>query len=294
MKEIVFKGCATAIVTPFNNEENSINFEEFRKLVEFQIENGVNGIVVCGTTGEASTLSEEEKQELIRYCVKIVNKRVPVIAGIGSNNTKVVIENERFAEKVGVDSLLAVTPYYNKTTQKGLLEHFKIIAENSNLPIILYNVPSRTGVDIEPNTYLELSKIKNIVATKEASGDISKVLKIRSLCKDNLNVYSGNDDQIIPFLSLGGIGVISVLSNIMPKYTSEMIEKYFNNELKEASNMQIKVSSLIECLFKEVNPIPVKETLNILGFKVGEPRLPLVECTSELRKRLELEIRRIS
>lgn len=201
MKDIVFKGCATAIVTPFN-ENNEINFDEFRKLINFQIDNEVNAIVVCGTTGEASTLSREEKQELIKYCVKVVNKRVPVIAGVGSNNTKVVIENEKMAQSNGADALLAVTPYYNKTTQKGLIEHFKSIAENTTLPIILYNVPSRTGVDISPNTYLELSKVKNIVATKEASGDISKVLKIRHLCQDNLDIYSGNDDQVIPFLSI--------------------------------------------------------------------------------------------
>lgn len=201
MKDILFKGCGTAIVTPFN-EENKIDFDEFEKLINFQIDNGVSSIVVCGTTGEAATLSGEEKQELIRYCVKIVNKRVPVIAGIGSNNTKTVIENEIFAQKVGVNGLLAVTPYYNKTTQKGLVEHFKVIAENTDLPIILYNVPSRTGVDISPNTYWELSKIKNIVATKEASGDISKVLQIRHLCQEDLNIYSGNDDQIIPFLSI--------------------------------------------------------------------------------------------
>lgn len=292
MKDIIFKGCATAIVTPFN-DNNEIDFEEFKRLIDFQIDNGVNAIVVCGTTGEAATLSTEEKQALIEYCVKIVNKRIPVIAGIGSNNTKAVLENEKFAEKVGVNGLLAVTPYYNKTTQKGLVEHFKMIAENTNLPIILYNVPSRTGVDILPSTYLELSKIDNIVATKEASGDISKVLKIRYLCKDNLNVYSGNDDQIIPFLSLGGIGVISVLSNIMPKYTSKMIEKYFNKEIEEATNMQIEVSKLIELLFKEVNPIPIKEALNILGFKCGKPRLPLIECSEGLKKEIFKEIKNI-
>lgn len=289
MKDIIFKGCATAIVTPFD-EENKINFDEFRKLVNFQIDNGVNTIVVCGTTGEAATLSNEEKNALIEYCVKVVNKRVPVIAGVGGNNTEVVIKNAKFAEKVGVDGLLAVTPYYNKTTQKGIIEHFKIIAENTNLPIILYNVPSRTGMDILPNTYLALSKIENIVATKEASGDISKILKIRNLCKDDLNIYSGNDDQIIPVLSLGGIGVISVLSNIMPKYTSEMIKKYFNKEIEEASNMQIEVSNLIDSLFKEINPIPVKEALNIMGFKCGNPRLPLMKCSPKLREEIESEI----
>lgn len=293
MKDIIFKGCATAIVTPFN-EKNEINFDEFKKLINFQIDNKVNAIVVCGTTGEAVTLSKEEKEELIKYCVKVVNKRVPVIAGVGNNNTKTVIENETYAEKVGIDGLLAVTPYYNKTTQKGLVEHFKMVAENTSLPIILYNVPTRTGLDILPDTYLELSKIKNIVATKEASGDISKVLKIRHLCKENLNIYSGNDDQIIPFLSLGGIGVISVLSNIIPKFTTEMIKKYFSHQIEESSRMQIEVANLIELLFKEVNPIPIKEALNISGFKVGRPRLPLVECSEELRKLLKLELDKIN
>lgn len=286
MKDVIFKGCATAIVTPFD-EQNNINFEEFKEIIEFQIENGVDAIVVCGTTGEASTLSQEEKQELIEYCVKVVNGRIPVIAGIGSNNTKLVIDNEKFAEKVGVNALLAVTPYYNKTTQEGLVEHYKIIAENTSLPIILYNVPSRTGVDILPDTYLKLSKIKNIVATKEASGDISKILKIRYLCGENLNIYSGNDDQIVPILSLGGIGVISVLSNIMPHYTSKMIQYYFNGKVKTASNMQIKTCDLIQKLFKEVNPIPVKEALNIIGFNVGTPRLPLVKCSNKLKEELK-------
>ena len=292
MKDIIFKGCATAIVTPFDNEDN-INFDEFKRLINFQIDNKVEAIVVCGTTGESATLSREEKQELIKYCVKVVNKRVPVIAGVGSNNTKDVIENEKYLQKVGVDGLLVVTPYYNKTTQEGIVQHFSIVSKNTNLPIILYNVPNRTGVDINVDTYLELSKIKNIVATKEASGDISKVLKIRNLCKDNLNIYSGNDEQIIPCLSLGGIGVISVLSNIMPKFTSEMIEKYINNQIEEASKMQISVSKVIELLFKEVNPIPIKEALNILGFKVGKPRLPLLECTTSLKEELEKEINKI-
>ena len=292
MKDIIFRGCATAIVTPFN-EYNEINFDEFKRLVDFQIDNDVNAIVICGTTGEASTLSCEEKEELIRYCVKIVNNRVPVIAGVGSNNTKVVIENEIYAEKVGVDGLLIVTPYYNKTTQNGLIEHYKIISENTNLPIILYNVPGRTGVDINPETYFELSKVNNIVATKEASGNISKILKIRSLCKDNLNIYSGNDDQIIPTLSIGCLGVISVLSNIMPKYISKMIEKYFGGEIQEASNMQIESSKLIELLFKEVNPIPVKEALNIIGFEVGKPRMPLIKCSEKLKENLKYEINKI-
>lgn len=292
MKDIIFKGVCTAIVTPFN-EENEINFDEFKRLINFQIDNNVNGIVVCGTTGEASTLSCEEKEELIKYCVKVVNKKVPIIAGVGSNNTKLVIENEKYAEKVGVDGLLIVTPYYNKTTQNGIIEHYKKVSGNTNLPIILYNVPSRTGIDIKPETYYELSKIKNIVATKEANSDISKILKIRNLCKDNLNIYSGNDDQILPVLSLGGLGVISVMSNVIPKYTVNIIRKYFDKDIKEAEKMQIKTANLIELLFREVNPIPIKEALNVIGFEVGKPRMPLIKCSEELKKDLKSEIDKI-
>ena len=292
MKDIIFKGVGTAIITPFD-QDNKINFDEFKKLIDFQIDNKVNAIVVCGTTGEASTLSREEKEELIRYCVKVVNNQVPVIAGVGSNNTQLVIENEKYAEKVGVDGFLVVTPYYNKTTQQGLIEHYKEVSENTSLPIILYNVPSRTGIDIKPETYFELSKIKNIVATKEASSDISKVLKIRNLCKDNLNIYSGNDDQILPVLSLGGLGVISVMSNIIPEYTVDMIKKYFDKDIKEAENMQIEVTNLIELLFREVNPIPIKEVLSVIGFKVGKPRMPLIKCSEELKQSLKHEINNI-
>ena len=286
MKDIIFKGVGTAIATPFDEYDN-INFDEFKKLVEFQIENGVNAIIVCGTTGEASTMSQEEKQDLIKYCVKVVNKRIPVIAGIGSNNTKAVVENEKFAQRVGVDGLLAVTPYYNKTTQDGLIAHYKLIAENTDLPIILYNVPSRTGVNILPETYFELSKIKNIVATKEANGDVSSIIKTKYLCGDNLNIYSGNDDQILPVLSVGGIGVISVLSNIFPKYTSNMINNYFNNNTQTATKMQIEAIKLINLLFKEVNPIPVKADLNIIGFNFGKPRMPLIECSEKLKNELK-------
>lgn len=285
-KKIFLREFGTAIITPFD-EENKINFIEFERLIEFQIKNGVDAIIVCGTTGESATLSAKEKEELIKFCVQKVNKRVPVIAGVGSNNTKKVLENIKIAEKYNVDGLLIVTPYYNKTTQNGLVAHFTTIAQNTKLPIILYNVPSRTGVNIEPNTYFELSKIENIVATKEASGDISKILKIRNLCKNNLDVYSGNDDQIIPILSLGGIGVISVLSNLKPKFTSEMVKKYLNGNVEESSHMQIEVCNLIEKLFKEVNPIPIKEAMNLAGFNCGRPRLPLVECSKKLRDELK-------
>lgn len=289
MKDIIFKGVGTAIATPFDKEDN-INFDEFKKLVEFQLDNGVNAIIVCGTTGEASTMSTEEKQELIKYCVKVVNKKVPVIAGIGSNNTKAVVENEKFAERIGVDGLLAVTPYYNKTTQEGLIAHYSLIANNTDLPIILYNVPSRTGVNILPNTYFELSKIKNIVAVKEANGDISSMIKTKHLCGDELNIYSGNDDQILPVLSIGGIGVISVLSNVKPKYTANMVQNYFDGKIKEATKMQLDSIELVNDLFKEVNPIPVKAALNIIGFDFGKPRLPLVECSEQLKESLKKKL----
>lgn len=293
MKEIIFKGVGTAIATPFDAKDN-INFDEFKSLVEFQIENGVSSIIVCGTTGEASTLSQEEKQELIKYCTKVVNKRIPVIAGVGANNTKTVLENEQFAQKVGVDGLLVVTPYYNKTTQKGLIEHYKIIAQSTDLPIILYNVPGRTGLNILPETYLELSKIKNIVAAKEANGDISSIIKTKYLCKDELNIYSGNDDQIVSTLAVGGIGVISVLSNVMPKYTAQMVNSYFGGNIKTATKMQIEATELINNLFKEVNPIPVKAALKMIGFDFGKPRLPLIECSEGLKEKLKSSIELIN
>lgn len=286
MKNTIFKGCGTAIATPFTNE--GINFKEFEKLIEEQIKAKVDAIIVCGTTGESSTMTEEERKELIKFTVKKVNKRTKVIAGTGSNNTKTAIEMSKFAEnEAGVDGLLVVTPYYNKTTQQGLIEHYKKIANSVSLPIIMYSVPSRTGVNILPKTCKELSKIENIVAIKEASGDISQVAKIASLCKDDLDIYSGNDDQIIPVLSLGGKGVISVLSNIMPDYTTEMIQNYFKGEQEKAKNMQLEVLDLIEALFSEVNPIPVKHALNLLGYNFGEPRLPLIELSNENKEKLK-------
>lgn len=289
MKKILFKGVGTAIATPFDANDN-INFDEFKRLINFQIDQGVNAIIVCGTTGEAATMSQEEKQELIRYCVKVVGGRVPVIAGVGTNNTKAVIENEKYAEQVGVDGLLVVTPYYNKTTQEGLIVHYKLIASQTDLPIILYNVPSRTGVNIQPKTYYELSKISNIVATKEANGDIASMIKTKHLCKDELQIYSGNDDQIIPTLSIGGLGVISVLSNVLPKYTSDMVKHYFAGETKQATKMQIDAIDMIQLLFKEVNPIPVKAALQAIGYNFGIPRLPLLECSSGLKDALEREL----
>lgn len=275
MKKIIFKGAGVAIVTPMlNNEE--INYEELKRLIDFNIENGTDAIIITGTTGESATLTDEEHKQAIKFTVDYVNKRIPVIAGTGSNDTNYAVQLSQFAEKAGADGLLIVTPYYNKTTQKGLIDHFTYIADRVNTPIILYNVPSRTGVNIKPETYLELSKHKNIVAVKEASGDISAVLKIKALCKDNLNIYSGNDDQIVPMLSLGSLGVISVLSNVAPKETSEICKSFFNGDVKRSLELQTKYLDLIDALFCEVNPIPVKTALNLMGFKVGNLRRPLV------------------
>ena len=285
MKNIVFKGCGTAIVTPF--KDDGVNFEEFGKLIEEQIKNEVNAIIVCGTTGESATMTAQEKKDTIKYVVDKVAKRTKVIAGTGNNNTKTAIEMSKYAEEVGADAVLVVTPYYNKTTQNGLVAHYKAIAEAVKLPIIMYSVQSRTGVNIDPKTCLELSKVENIVAIKEASGNMSQVAKIESLCGANLNIYSGNDDQIVPVLSLGGKGVISVLSNIMPKYTHDMCKNYFDGNIKEATKMQIEVIDLVDALFCEVNPIPVKHALNLQGYKFGIPRMPLVELSENEKKQLE-------
>ena len=282
----------TAISTPF--DESGINFEEFKKLVEFQIIQGTDAIIVCGTTGESATMSTNEKEDLIKFTVDIVDKRVPVIAGTGSNNTANSIELSKYAESVGADGLLLVTPYYNKTTQQGLIAHYSAIADTVNLPIILYNVPSRTGMNILPETYAKLSKINNIVAVKEASGDISQVAKIAQLCGDNLNIYSGNDDQVIPILSLGGLGVISVLSNIYPKFVHNMVINYLNGKHNAALAAQLNSLELINTLFSEVNPIPVKEALNILGFNFGNPRLPLVEMSETAKVKLKQAIEKFA
>ena len=288
MKKILFKGCGTAISTPF--DENGVNLKEFEKLLENQIQNNVDAIIVCGTTGESSTMTSDEKKALITCAVKTSNGRIPIIAGTGGNNTSQVIENSKMAETLGVDGLLIVTPYYNKCTQNGLIEHYKLIARNVSLPIILYNVPSRTGVNIEPKTCLELSKIENIVAIKEASGNISQVAEITHLCGDNLHIYSGNDDQILPILSLGGLGVISVLSNVKPEYTHDIVQNFFDGNIKKATKMQLDALPLIKALFSEVNPIPVKAALNIQGYNFGTPRLPLTPMTSEKMELLKQEL----
>lgn len=288
MKKIIFKGCGTAISTPF--DKNGVNLTEFSKLVEDQIKGGVDSLIVCGTTGESSTMTEEERLKTIECAVKVAKKRVPIIAGTGSNNTRAVIEMNKKVEEIGADAVLIVTPYYNKTTQDGLLMHYTEIAKNTKLPIILYNVPSRTGLNILPETAYKLSKIENIVAIKEASGNLSQVAEIANLCGDDLKIYSGNDDQILPVLSLGGIGVISVLSNIKPEFTHNMCYNFFDGKIKEATQMQVDAIPLIKALFSEVNPIPVKEALNMLGYNYGNPRLPLVPMSEGKRKILEKEL----
>lgn len=288
MKKIIFKGCGTAIITPFN--ENGVDFEEFKKLIEFQINNKADSIIVCGTTGESSTMTLDERKETIEFAVKTVNGRIPVIAGTGGNCTAQVIEFTKWAESIGVDGALIVTPYYNKTTQDGLVVHYTAIAKETNLPIILYSVPGRTSVNITPATCLKLSKIENIVAIKEASGNLSQIAEIANLCGDNLNIYSGNDDQITPILAVGGIGVISVLSNLVPEYTHNIIENFFNGKIKDAINSQIKAVPLVNALFCEVNPIPVKAALNMVGYNVGIPRLPLIEMSDGGKEKLKTEL----
>ena len=284
MKNTIFKGCGTAIATPFT--EDGVNFEEFGKLLEEQIKQEVDAIIVCGTTGESATMTDKERKDTIKFAIDKVAKRAKVIAGTGSNNTRSAVELSKYAESVGADGILVVTPYYNKTTQAGLIEHYKTIAEAVTVPIIMYSVPSRTGVNINPETCLELSKIKNIVAIKEASGNLSQVAKIASVCRDNLDIYSGNDDQIVPILSLGGKGVISVLSNVMPRYTHDMTQKFFDGKIREATQMQLDAIDLIDALFSEVNPIPVKYALNLMGYNYGKPRLPLVELSAKNQERM--------
>ncbi|MDE6763076.1 MAG: 4-hydroxy-tetrahydrodipicolinate synthase [Oscillospiraceae bacterium] len=276
MKNTVFTGAGVAIVTPMN-ADGSINYDEFGRIIDFQIDNGTDAIIVCGTTGESATLTDEEHVECIRYCVDKVNRRVPVIAGTGSNDTKYAVDLSVEAERLGADALLVVTPYYNKTSQRGLIAHFTAIADSVNIPIILYNVPSRTGVNITLDTYDVLANHKNIVAVKEASGNISAIAKIIEKCGDRLDVYSGNDDQIVPIMSLGGKGVISVLSNICPKETHDITQLCLDNNVLEAAKMQIKYLELMNNLFIDVNPIPVKEAMNLIGFSAGECRLPLLK-----------------
>ncbi len=276
----MFKGSGVAIITPFT-KNNKINYTKFAELIEYQIKNQTDAIVVCGTTGEASTLSENEKKELINFTVEVVKKRIPVIAGTGGNNTSNVVTLSKYAQKVGADGLLIVTPYYNKCTQNGLYLHYKEISDNVNIPIILYNVPSRTGVNIETETLVKLSNLPNIIGIKEASSNISQIMDIFSRIDKKFLVYSGNDDQILPILSLGGQGVISVLANIYPKETHDICYEFFNGNIDVSRQLQFKYLDLIKSLFKEVNPIPIKEALNYLGYDVGKCRLPLCDMSTK-------------
>lgn len=289
---MVFKGAATAIVTPFDENLN-VNYEKLKELIDFQILNGIQAIVICGTTGESSTLTTTERKEVIKFCINEVAGKVPVIAGTGGNDTKYSVEMAKFAEQVGADAILVVTPYYNKCTQDGIYEHYLKIANSINIPIILYNVPSRTGLNISVDTVVKLSKIENIVGIKEASSDLSQIAEILSKVDENFNVYSGNDDQTLPILSLGGKGVISVLSNILPKETQLLCQSYFNNNTEKAKILQLKYIYLIKNLFIEVNPIPIKECMNILGYNVGGTRLPLTKMLPEHADKLKDSLREL-
>lgn len=273
----IFKGAGVAIVTPFN-EDGSVNYEKLAELIEEQIAGGTDSIIICGTTGESSTLSHQEHIDVIKYCVDTVAGRIPVVAGTGSNSTAEAVYLSKEAEKCGADGLLAVTPYYNKCTQKGLIEYYTAIAESVNIPVIMYNVPGRTGVNILPQTAVTLAKnVKNIVAIKEASGNIGQVVKLASLAEGCIDIYSGNDDQIVPLLSVGGIGVISVLSNVAPKQTHDMVMSYLEGDVATSCKLQLEAIELIDALFCEVNPIPVKTALNLMGKNVGPLRSPLTE-----------------
>lgn len=289
-KDLIFTGSGVAIVTPMS-ENGAIDFDKLGMLIDMQIMGGTDAIVICGTTGEASTMTDEEHVECIKYTVKRTAGRVPVIAGAGSNDTAYAIWVSKEAEAAGADALLHVTPYYNKCTQKGLIAHFVAIADSTPLPIILYNVPSRTGMTIKPETYAELAMHPRIVATKEASGDISAIAKTAQLCGDSLAIYSGNDDQIVPVMALGGRGVISVLANVAPKQTHDIAALYAEGKTKESLELQLKLLPLIDALFCEVNPIPVKEAMNLLGFECGAVRLPLTPMEPANRQRLETELK---
>lgn len=283
----VFKGAGVAIVTPMK-ANGEVDFEQFRKLIEFQIENGTDAIIVCGTTGEASTLTHEEHLDTIKYCVEVVAGRIPVIAGTGSNCTETAVYLSKEAEQYGVDGLLVVSPYYNKATQNGLYSHFKKIAEAVKVPVILYNVPGRTGCNILPETIVRLCRdVDNIVGVKEASSNIQQIARLAALADGKVDIYSGNDDQIVPVLSLGGMGVISVLSNVAPRQTHEICQKFFDGDLGGSRRMQLEALDLCSALFCEVNPIPVKKALNLMGMGAGPLRMPLTEMEEANVEKLE-------
>ncbi|MBQ8503294.1 MAG: 4-hydroxy-tetrahydrodipicolinate synthase [Clostridia bacterium] len=287
----IFEGAASALVTPLN--ENGVDYPKFKELIEWQIEEGIDALVIAGTSGEGSTLTDEEHKEVLRFSVEVANGRVPIIAGTGSNDTAYAIELTKYACEVGCDAMLVVTPYYNKATQKGLVKMFTAIADVSTKPIILYNVPSRTGVNIEPSTYAVLAEHPMIQGIKEANGSIDKIVETMALCGDKLDLYSGNDDQIIPLMSVGGKGVISVLSNVFPKETSEMCHKFLDGDVKGAAEMQFKYIPLIKALFSEVNPIPAKAAMAAMGYCEDYVRLPLTPMEDTTKAVLLSEMRKL-
>lgn len=286
MKKRIFTGAGVAIVTPMHRD-GTVNYEKLASLVEEQIREKTDAIIICGTTGESPTLTTEEHTKAIECAVKTANGRVPVIAGTGSNDTATGIALSKEAEQLGVDALLVVTPYYNKASQTGLVRHYTKIADSVSIPVIIYDVPSRTGVHLQPETVAEMAKHENIVAIKAASGDLSQIASIRALCGDQLDVYSGNDDQIVPILSLGAVGVISVLSNVLPRQTHDICQLYFDGKVKESAALQLELLDLAHALFIDVNPIPVKEAMNLMGKNVGECRLPLCELSSQKHEALK-------
>lgn len=290
MKQPVFTGAAVAIITPMH-ADGTVNFEELGRIIDDQIAHGTDAIVICGTTGESAALSHEEHVECIRFAVKHTAKRVPVIAGTGSNDTAFAIEISKEAEEAGADALLLVTPYYNKTSQVGLIAHYTAIANAVTLPCIIYNVPSRTGVNLQPATLAELAKLSNVNAVKEASGNISQVADVAALCGEELNIYSGNDDQIVPILSLGGKGVISVLSNVAPQQAHDICAAWFSGNTAKSLELQLKALPLCHALFADVNPIPVKWAMKRLGWNAGPLRLPLVEPSAAVQQSLENEMK---
>lgn len=289
MKKTIFRGAGVAIITPFT--ETGVNYPELGRIIEDQIAGGTDAIIITGTTGESATMTDAEHREAIRFTVEQVKGRIPVVAGTGSNETSYAIELSKYAEEVGADALLLVTPYYNKCTQNGLIAHYTAIADRVNIPAILYNVPSRTGVNIKTETYVALAKHPRIVAVKEASGDLSAILRLRAAVGDELAVYSGNDDQIVPILSLGGVGVISVLSNVAPQVTHDICQHYFDGNVAEAARLQIAYADLIDALFCEVNPIPVKTAMRRLGYDAGLLRMPLSEMEPAHAAQLDAALR---
>lgn len=289
----IFKGAGVALVTPMK-ADMSVDYDKLEELVEFHVKNGTDSIIICGTTGEAATQSHEEHLATVKACVEFTKKRIPVIAGTGSNCTETAIYLSQKAEEYGADGLLVVSPYYNKATQKGLVGHFTAVADSVKLPIILYNVPSRTGCNIMPATVAELVKnVDNIVGIKEASGNISQVAQVMNLTDGKIDLYSGNDDQIVPVLSLGGVGVISVLANVVPKETHDIVAKYLAGDVKGSLELQLKYLPLIDALFSEVNPIPVKKALNLMGMNVGTLRMPLTEMSADKAALLEAEMKKV-